>query len=67
MRFARRSRRNGFVWNQGSVYLNPDGGLVALFQAMNDLKALPWFASAVREIRAFRLENNSDFSLFMKS
>ncbi|HEY5330925.1 MAG TPA: virulence factor [Acidobacteriaceae bacterium] len=59
--------RNGFVWEQGSVYINPDGGLVALFSAMNNLKALPRFPQSVREIRAFRLENNSDFAALMKS
>jgi virulence-associated protein VapD len=58
--------RNGFVWKQGSVYINPDGGLVALCAAMTDLKALPWFPDSVREIRAFRLENNSDFTASMK-
>lgn len=34
--------------------------------AMNDLKALPWFSHPVREIRAFRLEGNSDFTTLMK-
>jgi virulence-associated protein VapD len=57
--------RNGFAWKQGSVYVNADGGLVELFTAMNDLKALPWFPAAVREIRAFRLENNSNFTDMM--
>jgi virulence-associated protein VapD len=57
--------RHGFVWKQGSVYLNPDGGLVQLSTAMNDLRALPWFPASVREIRAFRLENYSDFTSFM--
>jgi virulence-associated protein VapD len=57
--------RNGFVWKQGSVYVNTDGGLVQLYTAINDLKALPWFPAAVREIRAFRMENNSDFTEMM--
>jgi virulence-associated protein VapD len=34
---------------------------------MNALKALPWFPSSVREIRAFRVENYSDFTDFMKN
>jgi virulence-associated protein VapD len=54
--------KNGFVWKQGSVYINPDGGLVELFSAINDLKALPRFPASVRELRAFRMENNSEFS-----
>ena len=33
--------RHGFVWKQGSVYINPEGGLVELFQELNGLKALP--------------------------
>jgi virulence-associated protein VapD len=32
---------------------------------MTALKALPWFPSSVREIRAFRLENYSEFTDFM--
>ena len=59
--------RNGFAWKQGSVYINPDGGLVQLCTAINDLKALLWFPAAVRELRAFRLENNSDFTATLKS
>jgi virulence-associated protein VapD len=59
--------RNGFVWKQGSVYVNTDGGLVQLCIAISELKALSWFPAAVREIRAFRMENNSDFTTFVKS
>ena len=59
--------KNGFVWRQGNVYINPDGGLVELFTAMNDLKALSWFPASVRELRAFRMENNSEFSSFIRS
>ena len=33
---------------------------------MNALKAIPWFANSVRDIRAFRVENWSDFTQFMK-
>ena len=44
-------QRSGFIWKQGSVYVNPDGGLAELFTAVQDLKALPWFPSAVRELR----------------
>ena len=58
--------RNGFIWKQGSVYINPSGGLVDLYAAVEDLKALPWFGDVVREVRAFRLENNSDFTEMVK-
>ena len=58
--------KHGFVWKQGSVYINPEGGLVELFDAVTALKGLAWFPEAVREIRAFRLENNSELTSFMK-
>ncbi len=32
--------RNGFDWKQGSVYTSTEAGLVQLFTAMNQLKAL---------------------------
>ena len=59
--------RSGFIWKQGSVYINPEGGLAELLVAVDDLRALPWFPAAVRELRAFRLENNSDLTRFLKS
>jgi virulence-associated protein VapD len=34
--------------------------------AMNALKALHWFPASVRDIRAFRVEQWSDFTGFMK-
>jgi virulence-associated protein VapD len=39
--------------------------LANLFAAMSALKALPWFAGSVREIRAFRVEQWSHFTGFM--
>lgn len=38
-----------------------------LFAAMNALKSLQWFAGCVRDIRAFRIEQWSDFTGFFKS
>jgi virulence-associated protein VapD len=35
--------------------------------AMNALKAQPWFPASVRDIRAFRVEQWSDFTSFMQS
>jgi virulence-associated protein VapD len=31
------------------------------------LRALPWFPASVRDIRAFRVEQWSDFTSFIKS
>jgi virulence-associated protein VapD len=59
--------REGFAWTQGSVYVSETDDLVALTRAMNRLRALPWFRLCVRDIRAFRVEQWSNFTEFMKS
>ena len=56
----------GFYRTQGSVYLTTNTDFSNLVRAMNALKATPWFTAAVRDIRAFRVENWSDFTQFMK-
>jgi len=60
-------QRYGFVWKQGSVYTCDNEDLANLFTAMVALKALPWFSASVRDIRAFRVEQWSDFTSFIKS
>jgi virulence-associated protein VapD len=59
--------RYGFTRVQGSVYVSQGDSLVNVTLAMNALKALPWFAECVRDIRAFKVEHWSDFTDFMKS
>ncbi len=54
--------RFGFERIQGSVYVCPSEDLGNLFDAMSALKALPWFPPTVRDIRAFRVEQWSDFT-----
>ena len=56
----------GFYRMQGSVYLTENSDMTNLFRAMNALKAISWFKASVRDIRAFRVENWSDFTQFMK-
>lgn len=56
-----------FEWSQGSVYVTTNEDLANLTIAMNALRELPWFPAAVRDIRAFRVEQWSDFTRFMKS
>jgi virulence-associated protein VapD len=51
---------------QGSVYVTDDEDMAKLFQAILSLKSLSWFPSSVRDIRAFRIEQWSDFTSFMK-
>ena len=64
IRFA--LQKYGFQWKQGSVYTSDLEDLVNLVNAMNALKALPWLPASVRDIRAFRVEQWSDFTAFMK-
>jgi virulence-associated protein VapD len=56
----------GFDWVQGSVYLTEREDLSNLFQAIQALKQLPWFPASVRDIRAFRVEQWSDFTAMVK-
>ena len=58
--------RYGYVRIQQSVYMGADDDLANLVQAMNALKALPWFGESVKDIRAFRVEQWSDFTPMMK-
>ena len=59
--------RYGFDRVQGSVYVSRTDSLVNVTLSMNALKALPWFPTCVRDIRAFKVEHWSDFTDFMKS
>ena len=59
--------RFNFEWRQGSVYTSNNEDLANLFSALSALKSLPWFPASVRDIRAFRVEQWSDFTSFMKS
>ena len=58
--------RYGFRRIQGSVYLSESEDLANLFRAMTALKALPWIPASVRDIRAFRVEQWSDFTSLIK-
>ncbi len=43
----------GYDWRQGSLYTTNNEDLAVLFSAIIALRALPWFAASVRDIRAF--------------
>jgi len=58
--------RFSFDWKQGSVYTCDNEDISNLTEAMIGLKSLPWFPASVRDIRAFRVEQWSDFTPFMK-
>jgi virulence-associated protein VapD len=59
-------RKYEFYNTQGSVYLSKNNDLSNLFRAMNELKSIDWFKNSVRDIRAFRIEDWSNFTDFMK-
>jgi len=58
----------GFGFNrvQGSLYVTENENMANLFSALMTLRSMPWFPSTVRDIRAFRLEQWSDFTPLMK-
>ena len=58
--------RFGFRRIQGSVYVTDSEDMANLFQAIMALKALPWLPASVRDIRAFRIEQWSDFTPVIK-
>jgi virulence-associated protein VapD len=56
----------GFNRVQGSLYTNASEDLANLFSAITALKGLPWLPASVRDIRAFRVEQWSDFTKLVK-
>jgi virulence-associated protein VapD len=57
---------HGFDWVQGSLYVSKSEDLAKLFAAITALKMLPWFPASVRDVRAFRVEQWSDFTAVVK-
>jgi len=55
-----------FEWKQGSLYVTDSEDMAALFAAITALRALPWFPMVVRDTRAFRVEQWSDFTAIVK-
>lgn len=56
----------GYYNAQGSVYLSNDEDMLNIVRAMNALKSIEWFRNSVRDIRAFRVENWSNFTSFFQ-
>ena len=59
----------GFKWTQGSLYINSDdkNNLAQVYKAINKLSGIDWFKKSVRDIRAFKVEDWSDFTEIVKS
>jgi virulence-associated protein VapD len=58
--------QRGFRRVQGSLYVTDNEDMANLFLAMQDLRAQPWFPASVRDVRAFRIEQWSDFTAVVK-
>jgi virulence-associated protein VapD len=58
--------RYDFRWIQGSLYVTDNEDMARLFSAIQTLKGMPWFPPSVRDIRAFRIEQWSDFTSVVK-
>jgi virulence-associated protein VapD len=59
-------RRHGFKRLQGSVYVSEHTDLCKLAMAMSELQSQSWMGGSVRDIRAFRIGEWSDFLPFMQ-
>ncbi len=57
----------GFRRVQGSLYVSDNEDMANLFLAVQALKLQTWFPSSLRDIRAFRIEQWSDFTHVVKS
>lgn len=60
----------GFDWVQGSLYVSKTEDLAQLFSAIMALRGLAWFPLCVRDIRdirAFPVEQWSDFTALVKT
>jgi virulence-associated protein VapD len=63
---ARVLNRRGFRRVQQSFFVSDGEDMTAITWAMTKLKALPWCADCVKDLRACRVEARSDFAPFMK-
>lgn len=59
----------GFKWAQGSLYMSTDTNntLTHVYKAINLLSKIQWFKESVRDLRAFKVEDWSDFTEIVKS
>lgn len=61
-------KKVGFEWTQGSVYLSTasENNLTNVYRAISALSKINWFKKSVRDIRAFKVEDWSDFTSLVK-
>jgi len=58
-----------FEWTQGSLYIskNDVNTLTAVYKVINKLSSILWFKQSVKDIRAFKVEDWSDFTEIVKN
>ena len=56
-----------FEWIQGSTYITKSADLSDLYKMISALSKIDWFKKSVRDIRAFKVENWSDFTEIVKN
>lgn len=58
----------GFEWTQGSLYISKSNKdtLTNVYKAINKLSNIKWFKASVRDIRAFKVEDYSNFTDVVK-
>ncbi|MDR2086712.1 MAG: virulence protein [Dysgonamonadaceae bacterium] len=59
-------REYNFYNTQGSVYLTEKNDMANLYRAIEALKKIDWFRKSVRDIRAFKVEDWSNFTDVIK-
>ncbi|MEY4293272.1 MAG: hypothetical protein RLZZ546_1040 [Bacteroidota bacterium] len=57
----------GFSRVQGSLYISENENMANLFSAIQALKSLEWIPNSIKDIRAFRIEQWSDFTSVVKN
>lgn len=58
----------GFDWTQGSLYISKSekNTLTCVYKVINKLSHVKWFKESVKDIRAFKVEDWSDFTEVVK-
>ncbi len=58
----------GFEWIQENFYINnyQENTLTTVYKAINRLSQIDWFKKSVRDVRAFKVEDWSDFTDIVK-
>lgn len=59
----------GFEWIQGSLYISKSDkdNLTSVYKVINKLSNIKWFKESVKDIRAFKVEDWSDFTEVVKT